>query len=129
MFPFRGPCGVLSSRADVAANLERGPVGYVVIGKSGAPEIVAPLVMHFVFFLVVAGLAAFVATSTGLKDGAPFAKVFRVVATVSTMSLVLGAAPQSIWFSRPWKSWVLQCTDGLACGLAMGGVFGWFWPQ
>jgi hypothetical protein len=128
-FPFRGPRGALSSRADVAANLERGPVGYVVIGKPGAPEIVTPMVMHFVFFVIVASLAAFVATSAGLKDGAPFGKVFRVVATVSSMALVLGAVPESIWFNRPWKSWILQCADGLVCGLAMGGVFGWFWPQ
>jgi hypothetical protein len=119
-FPFRGPHGALSSRADVAD---------IMIGKPGAPDIVAPMVMHFVFFVVVASLAAFVATSAGLKDGAPFDRVFRVVATVSTMALVLGAAPQSIWFNRPWKSWILQGADGLACGLAMGGVFGWFWPQ
>jgi hypothetical protein len=128
-FPFRGPRGALSSRADVAANLDRGPVGYIVIGKSGAPDVVGRLVAHFVFFVIVASLAGFVAISAGLKDGAPFERVFRVVAMVSSMALVLGAAPESIWFNRPWKSWILQCADGLACGLATGGVFGWFWPQ
>ncbi len=128
-FPYRGPRGALTARADVAAQLARGPVGYVVIGKTGAPRLTLPLVQHFIFFAIIATLAAYIATISGLKDGAPFIKVFRVVSIVATMPLMLGAAPLSIWFSRPWKSWVLQCADGLACGLTTGAVFGWFWPQ
>ena len=128
-FPYRGQHGVNTARADVAANLARGPVGYVVIGISGPPQLGAPLLQHLVLFVVIAILAAYVATISGLKDGAPFFKVFRLVTPVATAALVLGAAPQSIWFSRPWKSWAAQCVDGLACGLLMGAVFGWLWPQ
>lgn len=104
------------------------PLGCVVIGKAGPRRIAGPLVQHFLFFVIVAVLAAYVAGISGLKDGAPFFKVFRIVSTVSTMAFVLGAAPQSIWFARPWKSWMLQCIDGLACGLTTGAGFGWLWP-
>jgi hypothetical protein len=128
-FPYRGPHGALNKRPDVAANLERGPVGYVVIGRTGAPRLALPLVQHFIFFALIATLAAYIATVSGLKDGAPFIKVFRVVSIVATMPLILGAVPLSIWFSRPWKSWMLQCADGLACGLTTGAVFAWLWPQ
>jgi hypothetical protein len=127
-FPYRGLGGANNDRIDVAANLERGPVGFVVIGKNGPRRITGSLVQHFAYLLVVSALTAYIATISGLKDGAPFEKVFRIVALVSTMTFVLGAAPLSIWFSRPWKSWGLQCVDGLACGLTTGAVFGWLWP-
>jgi hypothetical protein len=128
-FPYRGPRGALTGRADVAANLARGPVGFVVIGKPGAPRVALRLLQHFIFFATIAMVAAYIATISGLKDGAPFLKVFRVVSIVAAMPLMLGAAPLSIWISRPWKSWLLQCADGLACGLATGAVFAWLWPQ
>jgi hypothetical protein len=127
-FPYRGVHGANDERHDVAANLLRGPVGYIVIGKSGPRRIGGALVQHFLFLLVVATLTAYIATISGLKDGAPFDKVFRIVATVSTMTLVLGTVPLSIWFSRPWKSFALQLIEGLACGATTGAVFAWLWP-
>lgn len=128
-FPHLGPHGALADRADVAANLARGPVGYIVIGNSGAPPLTIPLVQNFLFFTVVATLAAYIATISGLKDGAPFLKVFRVVSIVMAMPLMLGTAPLSIWYSQPWKRWLVQCGDGLACAVATGAVFAWLWPQ
>ncbi len=127
-FPYRGLFGANTQRHDVAANIQRGPVGYIVIGKSGSPNVVGPLVQHYLFFLVVSAFSAYIALKTGLKDGAPFDKVFHIVAIVSTMTLVIGSTPLSIWFSRPWKSWLLQVIDGLACGAATGALFGWLWP-
>ena len=127
-FPYRGLLGANTERHDVAASLQRGPVGYLVIGRSGPPRIAGPLAQHFIFFLLVASLTAYIATISGLKDGAPFGKVFRIVAIVSTMTLTLGTVPLSIWFSRPWKSLALQLIEGLACGVATGASFGWLWP-
>jgi hypothetical protein len=43
------------------------------------------------------------------------------------MSYCFASIPDSIWFGRPWKSWILQAVDALAYGLVMGGVFGWLW--
>jgi hypothetical protein len=127
-FPFLGPHRALSERADVAANLARGPVGYLVIGKSGPPGIVLPLVQHFLYFILVATLAGYIASISGIKHGDNYAAVFRIVTIVSTAALTLGAAPLSMWFSRPWKSWLLQCVDGFACGLASGAIFASYWP-
>jgi hypothetical protein len=127
-FPYRGVHGANDQRHDVAANLLRGPVGYIVIGKSGPRRFAVPLVQHFIFLLIVITLTAYLATISGLKDGAPFEQVFRIVAIISTMTLVLGTTPLSIWFSRPWKSLALQCIEGLACGATTGAVFAWLWP-
>jgi hypothetical protein len=127
-FPFRGPHGILTGRADVANNLARGPVGYIIIGTPGVQPIAIPLIQHFFYFVLVSTLAGYIASISGIKHGDNYAEVFRIVATVSTMALVLGAAPLSIWFSRPWKSLALQSVDGLACGLASGAIFASFWP-
>ena len=127
-FPFRGFADDSETRIDVAANLERGPVGYLVIGPNGAPNILSRLIQHFVFYAIVAYLTSYIITHAGLKDGAPFLSVFRLACTVATMALVLGSVPLSIWFYRPWKSFVLQSVDGLACGAAIGATFAWFWP-
>ena len=128
-FPYRGIRGANTTRADVAANLVRGPVGYVAIGAAGPPRFFGPLAQYFLFFVIVSTLTAYVAAHAGLKDGAHFPAVFRITGTVASMAFVLGAMPQCIWFHRPWRSWALQFIDGLACGLATGAVFGWFWPQ
>ena len=128
-FPYQGVGDANASRADVAANRVRGPVGYMVIGAARPTVSAWRLVQQFLFFAVVATLTAFVATLAGLKDGAAFLSVLRVAGTVATMSLVLGAVPQSIWFYRPWKSWALQFADGLVCGVTMGVVFGWYRPR
>jgi hypothetical protein len=127
-FPYRGPHGILTERADVAANLARGPVGYIIVGKPGVQPVAVPIVQHFFYFVLVATLTGYIASISGIKHGDNYTAVFRIVATVSTMALVLGAAPLSIWFSRPWKSLVLQSVDGLACGLASGAIFASFWP-
>ena len=128
-FPFRGPRGENTTRIDVAANLKRGPVGWVIIGRAGAPRLAWPLVQHFCFLLLISALAALAARISGLTDGARPAVVFRLTAGVSLVSLVLGATPQSIWHGRPWKSLFLQCADGIVCGAAIGGAFAWLWPQ
>ena len=127
-FPFRGPRGELTERADVAANIARGPVGYILIGKPGTRSPALPLVQQLFYFLLVATLTGYIASISGIKHGDNYTAVFRVVSIVSTMAFVLGAAPLSIWFSRPWKSLVLQCVDGVACGLASGAIFASFWP-
>ena len=127
-FPYRGPHGILTGRADVATNLARGPVGYIVVGKPGVRPLIVPLIQHFFYFLLVATLTGYIASISGIRHGDNYAAVFRIVATVFTMALVLGAAPLSIWFSQPWRNLALQCVDGLACGLASGAIFASFWP-
>ncbi len=127
-FPFRLFADDSATRIDVAANLDRGPVGYLIVGPKGAERIGPRIVQQFLFFAIVSMLTAYLLSQTSLRDGARFLDVFRIAATVATMALVLGTVPQSIWFFRPWKSWLLQCVDGLACGAAIGATFAWYWP-
>ncbi|HLA89478.1 MAG TPA: hypothetical protein VJL28_03470 [Gemmatimonadaceae bacterium] len=126
-FPFA--MGADMNRADLKVAMERGPVGFVTIGKAGVPNMGKMMAQSVVFYLVTSTLAAYVAWNAGLGLGAPYRSVFRLVGTVVTMAYVLGSVPESIWFARPWKSWGYQLFDGIVAGLITAGVFGWLWPQ
>jgi hypothetical protein len=128
-FPFS--MGADVNRADTRTALERGPVGFVTIGRNGAPRRGVMLSQSVLFFLVASALVAYVAwhAAPGSKLGIPYPSTFRIVGTVATMAYVLGTTPESIWRARPWKSWAYQALDGTMMGLLTAGVFGWLWPK
>lgn len=126
-FPFA--MGADVNRADVKAAMVKGPVGYLTIGRPGVANMGKMMAQSVVFYLVTSTLAAYVAWHAGLGLGAPYRSVFRIVGTVVTMAYVLGSVPESIWFARPWKSWLYTLGDGVMMGLLTAGVFGWLWPQ
>jgi hypothetical protein len=110
------------------AKIAQGPVGYLTIVPNGAPAMGPMMVRSLLFNLVVSLLVAYVAWHA-LGAGAPYLAVFRIVGTVAAMSYILGTVPESIWFGRPWNSFLLQAVDGLLYGLFTAGVFGWLWPR
>jgi hypothetical protein len=116
------------NRADLKLALEKGPVGFVTIRKNGPPNMAIMLVQMVVFFVLSSTLCAYVAWHAGLRYGAHPRTVFRVVAAVAAMAYTLGSVQESIWFGRPWKSWLKQCADGLAFALITAGTFAWMWP-
>jgi hypothetical protein len=126
-FPFAR--GSDLTRTDIRVALEKGPVGYVAIAKSGRGDMKVMLMQSIVFYVIVSTLVGYVAWNAGLKLGAPYLSVFRIVGSVTTMVYVLGSAPESIWFGRPWKSWAIQLADGVGFGVVTAATFAWLWPQ
>jgi hypothetical protein len=128
-FPFSR--GADLNRADMRTALERGPVGFVTIGRNGVPHMGSMMGQSALFHLTVCALVAYVAwhAAPGSKLGTPYLSTFRVVGTVSIMAYALGTTPESIWFARPWKSWASQALDATVMGLLTAGVFGWLWPK
>ncbi len=126
-FPFAR--GTDRTRADIRAALEKGPVGYVAITTAGRVDMSRMVVQSIIYYLLVSTLVAYVAWNAGLKLGAPYLSVFRMVGIVTTMAYVLGSVPESIWFGRPWKSWAIQLGDGVGFGVVTAATFAWLWPQ
>ena len=125
-FPF--VMGGDANRPDIKAALRKGPVGFVTI-KAGGPTATGRMMAQAVaFYLIVTVFTAYVAWHS-LKLGSPYLSVFRIVGTVTTMTYGLGMVQESIWFARPWKSWLYTALDSLLYGTATAGVFGWLWPQ
>lgn len=109
------------------AKMERGPVLYVTVAPNGVPAMGPMMFKSLIGSLVVATFLAYVGWHT-LPAGTEYLQVFRIVGTVGFMTYALGAIPDSIWFARPWKSFLLCALDALLYGLVLGGVFGWLWP-
>ncbi|WLT31025.1 hypothetical protein [Geothrix sp. PMB-07] len=115
-------------KPEMRAKYEEGPVAFVVVAPNGAPAVGAALGKWFVFSVLVAFTAAYLASRT-LSPGTHYLQVFRVVGTTSFLAYGFGSIPQAIWMGKPWSSAIKDLADSLIYGLLSGGVFGWLWPR
>ncbi|MDP1832247.1 MAG: hypothetical protein Q8K67_09325 [Geothrix sp.] len=105
-----------------------GPVGFLMLSPSGAPNMGKALGQWFLYSVVVAFMAAYVASRT-LGPGTHYLQVFRVVGAVSFLTYGFGSIPMGIWAGKPWGSVIKDLADALIYGLLSAGVFGWLWPR
>lgn len=108
------------------AELDRGPTAYVTLRPGGMPGMGALMMKSLVSNIVISLFCAYVA-SHALLPGASYLEVFRIIGTLGFMSYAFASIPDSVWFGRPWSSFVKQSADALVYGCLMGGVFGWLW--
>jgi hypothetical protein len=108
-----------------------GPSGWITILPRGPMDMGRRLGLSFVLNLVISFFTAYVAwRAFPAAAGAPhYRAVFRLVGTVGFMTYALSAGYESIWYGRPWRSWLYTGIDGLLYGLVMAGAFGWLWPR
>ena len=85
------------------------------------------LVVWFIYSLVVATFAAYVAV-LALSADAAYMTVFRVTSTVAFAGFALAIWQNWIWYSRSLGYTIRTTIDGLIYALLTGGAFGWLWP-
>jgi hypothetical protein len=105
-----------------------GPIMLLSVRPNGMPSMATPMIAWFIYLLVVALFAGYVAAHA-LAPGAHYMNVFRYVGTTAFMALGLGGIVNSIWFSRQWSSTLKHVLDGFIYALVMAGTFGWLWPK
>jgi hypothetical protein len=115
-------------KPEMAKKYEEGPVGFLVVVRNGAPAMGAFLAKWFAFTVLVAFMAAYLASRT-LSPGTHYLQVFRVVGAVSFLAYGFGSIPGAIWMGKPWGSALKELADALIYGLLSAGVFGWLWPR
>ena len=116
------------NKPETQEKFARGPVGMVVLRRSGTLNMSANLLQWFLFCLLVAYFCAYLGVAT-LLSGTPEAQVFRVLGTAGVMASAIGVIPTGIWSGHPWKVVVKAVVDGTIYGLVIGAVFAWFWPK
>jgi len=106
---------------------KRGPVGIMSVARTGPPAMGKALLQWFVYCIVVAIVAGYVAGLV-LPAGAEYRVVFRITSTVAFAGFVLAGWQSPIWKSSSVGTEIRNSIDGLIYALLAGGVFGGLWP-
>lgn len=114
--------------ADYRRKCEEGPAGILTMRRPGRPSLGKPLVLSFLYYIVVAAAVAYV-TGRALPTGARYLEVFRISGTTAMMAYAGALATEAIWFGRPWSVTLKEMADGVGYGLLTAGAFGWLWPR
>jgi len=123
-------CGDMKDLAkpEVQQKFVDGPVAMLMVSPNGLPAMGSALAKWFLFALLVAFMAAYIA-SRSLVPGTHYLQVFRLVSVVSFLAYGFGGIPNAIWMGKPWSTVAKDLADSLLYGLLSGGVFGWLWPH
>jgi hypothetical protein len=114
------------SSPEFKAKVARGPRVMLTV-LPAANSMQRNLALWFVYSLVVAVFAAYVAGTT-LGPGTEYMTVFRVTSAVTFAGYALALWQNWIWYSRSLGYTVRTTIDGLVYALLTGGAFGWLWP-
>ena len=115
-------------KPEMVEKYKKGPVGHITIFPSGQINMGKYLGQWFVYCLIVAFFAAYLASRT-LMPGTHYLQVFRVVGTAAFMAFGIGTLANGIWKGQPWGMTIKETVDGLIYGLLTAGTFGWLWPR
>lgn len=106
----------------------RGPVMVLTVLPNGVTPMGGLLVKWFVYLVVVALFAGYIA-SRALPPGADYLAVFRFVGATAFLGLAMALWQMAIWYRRSMGTTVRATIDGLIYAGLMAGTFGWLWPR
>jgi hypothetical protein len=105
----------------------QGPVGMVMLRRSGPMNMGAPLFQWLLFCVLVSLVAAMIAVHA-VPPGANHHLVFHVTALAALLGYAFGAFPDAIWWGFPWKVAFKYIVDGIVYAIITGLTFVWLWP-
>ncbi len=105
-----------------------GPVGHIILAPTGAPNMGKHLGLWFLWSVVVAAVAAFLATRLLGLDHNHARAAAKLVGAVTFIAYGYGTMQESIWMARSWSSSVKYLLDAALYGVGSGFVFLWLWP-
>jgi len=110
------------------AKMKKGPAAMMTIWPAGNTSMAGNLIQWFVYSIIVAIFAAYVA-GRALGPGAYYLAVFRFVGVTTFVSYALGGWQESVWYKRPISTSLKNTFDALVYALVTAGTFGWLWPR
>jgi hypothetical protein len=108
--------------------LNGGPVMVVTVMPNGPVSMGKNLASWFIYLLVVAVFAAYVA-GRALPVGAVYLRVFQFIGATAFIGYSLALWQMSIWYQRAWSTTIKSTIDGLIYASLTAGTFGWLWPR
>jgi hypothetical protein len=107
---------------------QEGPVGHVTIMANGLPNMGKYLGIWFVWSLVVAAVAAYLAARVYGLDHTHARAAAKLAGAVTFIGHGFGTVSESIWGGRPWGQSVKYLLDAALYAIGSGLVFCWLWP-
>lgn len=113
---------------DFIAKLNKGPVVLMTVMPNGPMSMTRSLLLWFIYSLVIAFFAAYVA-SRALGTAPDYLQVFRFVGVTVFLGYSAALWHVSIWYHRAWNLTIKATVDALIYASLMAGAFGWLWPR
>jgi len=114
---------------EMQQKFREGPIAWVTLRPTGTPNMGPMLGQWFVLNLVVAALAAYVASKTLMLLPATFLGICREVGVITFLAYAGGSVSAGIWMGKPWRSVAKEVLDAFIYGAVSALVFAWLWPQ
>jgi hypothetical protein len=106
-----------------------GPIAWLTVRPTGMPRMGPMLGQWFVLNLVVAALAAYVASKTLAQFPATFLGICREVGVITFLAYAGGSVSHGIWMGKPWSSVAKEVLDAIIYGVVSALAFAWLWPH
>jgi hypothetical protein len=121
-----------SSHADMKnpeflEKMRKGPVMVVTFLRPGEMGMGRPLILWFLYGVVVSAFAAWV-TGRALPPAAEFMRVFCFAAVTAFLGYAAALWQMWIWYHRSLSMTIKSTFDGVIYALVTAGIFGWLWP-
>ena len=108
--------------------MKRGPVMMVTVMPNGPPSMGKPLLLWFVYSIIVGVFSAYIA-GRALPVGTHYLRVFQFVGATAFLGYVLALWQYVIWYRRSVATTFRSTVDGLIYACLTAGTFGWLWPK
>lgn len=105
-----------------------GPVSHITIGPNAVPNMGRHLGQWFLWSLVIAAVAGYLAGRLCGMDHLAAGRAAKLVGAVTFVAHGFGTVTESIWMMRPWSSSAKHLLDAALYAAGSAAVFLWLWP-
>ena len=104
-----------------------GPVGMLTLRKNGPPSMGGSLIQWFIYLLIVAAIAGFIALRIYGVQGEAH-RAGHLVGLISFLTYTGGSVQMGIWMGKPWGSVAKDVLDALIYATISAFTFQFLWP-
>jgi hypothetical protein len=110
------------------ARWAKGPSGWLTVAPPGPFSMGRNMGLSLLAFLVITLLVAYLACLS-LGPGTATLTIVRFFSTAGVLAYAAGPVFASIWYHRPWRTWLMDLFDAFLFGFATAAVFALLWPR
>lgn len=107
---------------------QEGPVAHFTLGPTGAPNMGKHLGLWFLWSLIIATVAGYLAWRACGLGHEHAARAAKWAWSITFIAHGFGTVTESIWMMRPWSSSAKYLLDSVLYAVGTAAVVYWLWP-